>query len=500
MTTPERISNPPDAASLMTTARSFGNYDLAGALADLIDNSIKAKSQNIEITCLFLDDGDCEVRIRDDGEGMSGPELKKAMRPASANPAEERSPDDLGRFGWGMKSASFSQAKILTVVTAIDGTLNAARWDIDNIENWAMTVFDNDGAIELLNEPFSETSGTELIWTNCDRLSENRSISQEQFNTLVVQARQKLSLIFHRYLAGDTRDKIRLIISINGTKLDAIDPFCRSNHATIPFDPETITVPGAHDNSQITMQAFTLPHYSKLSESEYNVNGGEEGYLRNQGFYVYRSHRLIIWGTWFLLAKHGELSKLVRIMVDIPNTLDDMWKITVDKSDAQLPAILKKRMKALIDKFRNSSAKVFRSKGAKIDKTGKDSVWERTVRKQAVRYRINRAHPLIRSLRAKISNEDQSKENTIGFDTMLDMVEAEIPLESINHEVAANPYNIQQRDVERDKFKEFAKCSIPVMMAKYQSPGELVEALKNAEPYASNWQVVEEVLQGMKLL
>ena len=92
----------------MTSARSFGNYDLSSALADLLDNSIKAKARSIEIKCIQKDDGP-EVRILDDGFGMSAIELHRAMRPASTNPDEERARDDLGRFGWGMKSASLSE-------------------------------------------------------------------------------------------------------------------------------------------------------------------------------------------------------------------------------------------------------------------------------------------------------------------------------------------------------------------------------------------------------
>ena len=91
------IENPPDACSLMTSARSFGNYDLAGALADLIDNSLKARAHNVELLCLF-NGGAPEVRVTDDGHGMSEAELHTAMRPANQNPLEERSPDDLGRF------------------------------------------------------------------------------------------------------------------------------------------------------------------------------------------------------------------------------------------------------------------------------------------------------------------------------------------------------------------------------------------------------------------
>jgi signal transduction histidine kinase len=82
-----RISNPPDASSLMATARSFGNYDLAAALADLVDNSIRANAKRVSILFEPIEK-DVVVRIRDDGAGMSRDELVAAMRPASANPED----------------------------------------------------------------------------------------------------------------------------------------------------------------------------------------------------------------------------------------------------------------------------------------------------------------------------------------------------------------------------------------------------------------------------
>ena len=124
----EYVSNPPDAAALMTSARSFGNYDLAGAIADLIDNSIKANAGRVDLSCIFSG-GDPEIRVLDDGTGMSKEELQAAMRPASSNPLEERLPGDLGRFGWGLKSASFSQCRRLIVVTRRDDALSGAVWD-----------------------------------------------------------------------------------------------------------------------------------------------------------------------------------------------------------------------------------------------------------------------------------------------------------------------------------------------------------------------------------
>ena len=111
------------------------------------------------------------------------------------------------------------------------------------------------------------------------------------------------------------------------------------------------------EGRRIYIQPYILPHYSKITLSEYERLGGEEGFLRNQGFYIYRNHRLIINGTWFRLAKYGELSQLVRISVEIPNSLDHIWKITIDKSDAQLPAVLKNRLKQIVDGLKKRSAR-----------------------------------------------------------------------------------------------------------------------------------------------
>ena len=187
--------------------------------------------------------------------------------------------------------------------------MNGARWNLDDIADWSMDVLDSNMSNAALTDEFGASSGTELIWSNCDRLSEKGSLTRDQFNALIVEARRKLSLIFHRYLSGDGGKIKPLKIRVNGTFLDIIDPFCTSNLATRAFTTEIIKLPLDGGTQNIEMQAFTLPHFSKLTPLEYEEFAGEEGYVKNQGFYVYRNRRLIIWGTWFKLAKHGELSK-----------------------------------------------------------------------------------------------------------------------------------------------------------------------------------------------
>lgn len=476
----------------MMTARSFGNYDLAGALADLIDNSVKAQSRSIEIKCNYVCNGDCEVRIRDDGYGMSRDELVRAMKPACANPLEERADDDLGRFGWGMKSASFSQCKVLTVVSLRGGEIIAARWDLDNIDNWEMDFFDGDQASQLLTDPIVGESGTEVVWENCDRLSENQTISRDQFNEAISDARKKLALIFHRFLSGDNGRIPRLRIAINSTELEERDPFCRSNNATIPFNEEPIDVNSAGRRHTVKMQAYVLPHYSKLSAREYEDYGGQEGYVRNQGFYVYRNRRLIIWGTWFRLAKHGELSKLVRVRIDIPNALDEVWKITVDKSDAQLPAALRERMKELVDKFRNQSRRVIGSRGAAIDDPDSVPVWRKRVRQGRIRYSINRDHPLVGTFDKGLDQDDRRL-----LDSLIEMIETQVPVDTINFEISNSPHEIEQNFTGRDEVVGFLEASLPALMKQSGSPEDLKDLLARTEPFASNLNVVMEKFEEL---
>ena len=467
----------------MMSARSFGNYDLAGALADLIDNSIKAEARNILIRCLY-NEGDPVVSVRDDGHGMNAAELEAAMRPASTNPAEERSPDDLGRFGWGMKSASFSQCRELVVLSARKNVLHGAIWDLDHISDWTMGVLDGDDASRLISAPFDDGHGTEIIWRNCDRLSEGRALTSAGFNEIVRHAADRLSLIFHRFLEGKSR-RPQLSIHLNGAPLTAFDPFHEDHGATQRIKLEPLRVGG----ELVRVQPFILPHYSKLGENEYEKLGGEDGFLRNQGFYVYRNDRLIIHGTWFRLAKFGELSQLVRIAVDIPNSMDDMWKITVDKSDAQLPAVLRNRLKQVVDGLKGKSARVYRSRGGRLDHPGSVAVWSRHARNGEIRYSVNRDHPVV----AHLLDCDDSGDVA----AVLKLIEQNFPVAAFRNDVSLRADAISQSGTSREEMKRLLDLTVPQLVADWNGDLEkAIEALRKTEPFGGNWPMVEEYIAG----
>lgn len=124
--------SPPSAASMLESLRAYG-YSLNSAVSDLIDNSITARAKNVWITLKWSGE-DSWISIRDDGIGMTEKQLSRAMIAGSQSPLDRREQHDLGRFGLGLKTASLSLARSLTVVSKIEnGSLSVRRWDLDYI-------------------------------------------------------------------------------------------------------------------------------------------------------------------------------------------------------------------------------------------------------------------------------------------------------------------------------------------------------------------------------
>lgn len=340
------IDMPPYAPTLIESTRSIG-YSLEAAVADIIDNSIAAKAQKIDL--FFFPVDDAYIAILDDGSGMSEVELNSAMQYGSKSPVVEREADDLGRFGLGLKTASLSQCRCLTVITKQGNELNGRRWDLDHIaqaESWSLIVLDEE---EIDKAPHIEelrkcTSGTLVVWQNLDRLKDGEIDFESELGRKIDVVREHLALVYHRYLSGE-KGISKIGIYINNNPVIKKDPFLaeRSNQV---MDDEILTIRG----SKIRVRPYILPHISALSKAEIADLGGEDGLRSQQGFYVYRNKRLLVWGDWFRLMRKGDLSKLARIQVDIPNTLDDLWTLDIKKSVAIPPTEVRKNLRKIIEK------------------------------------------------------------------------------------------------------------------------------------------------------
>lgn len=435
---------PPNASFLSASMRDLG-YSFETAIADLIDNSISASANNIEIFCVSNTESPY-LAIIDNGNGMNREEMVDAMRHGSSNPKEERANDDLGRFGLGLKTASFSQCKCLTVVSSRKGQRCSAEWNLDVIDeknDWLLSIPNKDEISTLpLIERLNET-GTLVLWRNLDRLFEGKSglKRQEIVNEKIDVLEKHLSLVFHRFLSGEMRRREKLTISINGHNVESFDPFCRKNSATQILPDETVRINGR----VVRIQPFILPHHSKLSAKEHYFYQERSNFMSNQGAYIYRNGRLMAWGDWFRLIPKTEATKLARIQIDFPNSLDKVWEIDIKKSRAAPPLQVRERLRQIISRIINRSVTVHQGRGKKLFSKVKKPVWERYRDQKTIRYILNGEHPLVQSLADNIGNDKINH-----LHVLLDAISSSLPIDMIYSDFSTHEKEMQQPPINED--------------------------------------------------
>ena len=209
------------------------------------------------------------------------------------------------------------------------------------------------------------------------------------------------------------------------------------------MDDETLVVHG----HKIIVRPYILPHISKMTATEIKTLGGKDGLRRQQGFYVYRNKRLLVWGTWFRMMRQGDLSKLARIRVDIPNTLDDLWTLDIKKSSAMPPAEVRKSLETIIEKIAERSKRTwtFRGKKEVCDKTV--HIWNRMKNThEGFYYEVNRDYPMVKQI------IDQYPDIAHLLDTLLKQIETGLPLNQLyvdmnNDEQLTNDQECNESDI-----------------------------------------------------
>lgn len=427
---------PPSAASLSASMRDLG-YSLESAIADLVDNSISAKATKIEIFCDLAHENPA-LAIIDDGEGMGEDEVISALRHGSKSPVEDRDPMDLGRFGLGLKTASFSQCKKLTVISRVDETVHGAEWDLNEVDkkdDWIISILEEDDFADIPYMSHLELSGTMVLWRDLDRLFEDEigDRRHEIVNDKLDVVEKHLALVFHRFLSGEIKGRKKLSIYVNGHLIVPFDPFCTSNPATQILPNEVVRVKG----QIVRMQPYILPHHSRLSAADYDFYQNRSDFISNQGVYIYRSGRLMAWGDWFRLIPKGEATKLARVQIDFPNSLDESWTINIKKSRATPPHAVRERLRQIIEKISGRSTRVHRGRGAKLFDELAAPVWERYADHGTIRYSLNLDHPLIHSVLQSVNDEQRQK-----IQILLDAVPASLPVEMIYSDFSTSPRKV----------------------------------------------------------
>jgi hypothetical protein len=385
----------PNPKSTVNSYRSFG-YNLSTAIADIIDNSISAEASEINIEYNW-DGQNSYILISDNGKGMNKEDLVLAMTPGSKDPEEERNENDLGRFGMGLKVASFSQCKRLTCISKTENQEILKRcWDIDyiNSENeWQLLDYVSD--ISFLNKLNTYDSGTIVLWEKLDRIIGNTDYKNEfiknAFYQEMINVKEHLSLVFHRFIESK---QIKIYF-----QQDTIDPF---NPFLLNLNPKPeMGQTEKFGNVEITY--FILPHMSEIGKTDYENSGGTLGWFQQQGFYIYRENRLLVAGDWLSLEKKRDYSKLARISVNFTNENDFNWNLDIKKSTATPPIEIRKELSRIAKIAIMKSAKIYNWRGQKTIAENRlmtfEPLWiDEKTREGFKKYKINRKHPIIKSL------------------------------------------------------------------------------------------------------
>ena len=485
----------PNPASLLSSLRDIG-YNIETAIEDLIDNSITAKARKIEIRMIW-NKGEPWMALLDNGIGLSSSELVNAMTLAGNNPLEERHEDDLGRFGLGLKTASFSQCKQLTVITFNNQSLSAAEIDLDEVSKNNDKGFrvgileDNDiDSLSILTKQFpnfiSSKIGTLVLWRKMDRIDhfDHVDTREKKFSSMSSSVRERIQLTFHRFMKKENaNDKIEIIF--NKDLLEYFDPFNRKNFKTRELPPKTLKL----ENKTILAQAYILPHHS-VGDDEYKKYALLGGYFMSQGFYVYRNRRLIARGTWLRLTHRSELTKLVRIKIDIPNSLDDLLRVNVMKSSLIFPETLKDQLSQVLEQIRSEGIQVYRKRAKRVMSEIREPMWERTRKDGKIFYQINHNSRLISSLTDSLNDAQGDK-----LSILLKSLESCFPTMPFFNDLANSPTELGRPELSEESLVKLINLYYPDIKADQSN----VSLIFKTEPFASNKATTKKILNDMGL-
>lgn len=400
MSVPQKTrSLPPRAGAMIESLRGLG-YSVEAALADIIDNSISARATEVRVE--FAWDADrSRISILDNGYGMTDEELERAMQLGAKSPLDGREVSDLGRFGMGLKTASFSHCRRLTVATVKCGAFSCLRWDLDQLAQsaeggWLVFEGPAPGSEPYLSPVLIQSQGTLVLWEALDRIV-TPGFTSSDFSDLIYRAEAHLAMVFHRLLDGP---RARLKIFLNGKPVVPWDPFM-IGHPTKPWASPVARM--LAPSGPVEVQCHVLPHKDRLTEREMERAAGPAGWTSQQGFYVYRNERLLVAGGWLGLGQRRawnreESHRLARIRLDITNAADAEWKIDIRKATARPPVALRSWLTTLAEDTRDRARRVYVSRGAISTRSNAQPVeqaWRVDQVKSGVKYRIDERHPAI---------------------------------------------------------------------------------------------------------
>jgi len=398
-------------------------YSLESALADLIDNSISANATQVEVL-IKTDEEPFILYLTDNGDGMDEETLKASMHFPSTSPDNSRNFNDLGRFGLGMKTASFSQTRKFTVLAREKGSIqyHARTWDLEALKDnkWQLIVNTQIEIEELVtqyqaqsNDNLNQFENYEpniiIVWYGLYKYEEyleeenrRKALSRE----ITEVTADHLSLVFHRFME---RIKSPLKLRINNRQLEPFNPFPEKDLRSVEFKQKVF------GTDSIKLEGFVLPS-SSIEETKQSTNTKWTTKYRSlldmEGIYIYRANRIILFGGWNGLIKKAPRLQLARLRVEIGNGVDHLLHLNVAKSQVIIPHDLKDAFESYINDLKEEAKKEFFNRGiAKFPKKSEnsESLFVRNASNKGMLLEVNPDFSILKQLNEELSFSNQAK-------------------------------------------------------------------------------------------
>ena len=320
-----------DAPNFVRAIRETGYLSLSTSLAELIDNSLQADADLIDIT---IDrqgsDGLPRIVIEDNGVGMSHDELAACLRFGGSSRFDSR--NSFGRFGMGLPAASLSQARHVEVVAwRRDVSARSVSLDVDAV------VTGRDAALKPTPVPGSAASGCRVTWRECDRTEYRRLAWLER------SLHKDLGRMFRRFIGEG------LSLRINGVAVQTVDPMLLATKvngasARVAFEPLQYEIATTGGGTSIVRVTFSMLPVSRWHHLD-NATKRRLGVVGQGGVSILRAGREIARGWYLMGGKRKEnYDDWWRCEIEFDPTLDEHFGITVNKQGVRPTAALREAL------------------------------------------------------------------------------------------------------------------------------------------------------------
>jgi hypothetical protein len=473
----------------MQSLRAVG-YTTPAAVADLVDNSIAAAAKQVAIR--FTATPEPLVAIIDNGDGMEESALVAAMRFGSRDPRLPSGGIDLGRFGLGLKTASLSQCKRVTVASLCNGSVAVACWDLDECERRGSWWLETPGVwavpsdvIEMLR---ANSHGTAVVWQNLDRLGANGSSdARRALDVSLEDVADHLAMVFHRFLAGEIAGPFD--ITVNDRPLPRLDPFLEGHARGQSLHGESFMIEG----HPVTVSPFVLPFPSRLKPGELDRAGGRESLKTGHGFYVYRGGRLVVPGGWFRIVPSDELIRLARVRVDVPVELDHIWKVDVRKTMAEPPAALRPELKRIVGAVTMRSRRVYSYKGTQKQNADRIPLWARQDNRDgAAAWKVNRTHPAVGAMM------QPGPSNNLDLEQLLRLVEELLPVHDIHLHISNDLPVVETPSIDNEDLEALARRMVDAFADQPDVVRLLLDRLPLTDPFSRDPDYARQLAEALR--